>query len=160
MVAPGQKINLNFAVKVVQTGVAKEVSFADLLTRPTIVSVYMKNKTGTCDRQNASLVDHAAQIERAGYNLVAISRDSAGSHLRYAVAKKIGYSLVSDPNDHFARATESLIQKSMYGRTFVGPTRAAYVLSPDGTVLAVAPKVDAENHAKQIMELIAGVEEV
>jgi peroxiredoxin Q/BCP len=157
MVTAGQKVNLDFAVKIVHAGVAKEVRFGDLLTQSTIVSMYMKNKTATCDRQNASLAVHAAQIEAAGYKLIAISRDSAGSHLRYAAAMKIGYILASDPHDHFARATDSLIQKSMYGRTFIGPTRAAYILSPDGVVLAVASKVDAENHARQIMNLIAGL---
>jgi peroxiredoxin Q/BCP len=158
MVAPGQKLDLRFTVKVVHDGVVKQVTFADLLTRRTIVSVYMKNQTGTCDRQNESLVAHAAQIDRAGCNLIAVSRDTGGSHLRYAAAKKIRYVLVSDPNDQFARATDSLVQKSMYGRTFLGPTRAAYLLDPNGTVLAIIPKVDAENHATQILDLIHDVQ--
>jgi peroxiredoxin Q/BCP len=157
MVAPGQKLDLGFTLKVVRDGVVKEMAFADLLTRRTVVSVYMKNKTGTCDRQNESLVAHAAQIDRAGYNLIALSRDTSGSHLRYATAKKIGYVLASDPNDHFARAVDSLVQKSMYGRTFVGPVRAAYVVDSDSTLLAVISKVDAANHGAQIMDIIKGV---
>ena len=157
MVAPGQKVELRFPVKVVRDGVAKEVTFADLLTRRTVVSVYMKNNTGTCDRQNESLAKHVTEIERAGCDLIAVSRDTSGSHLRYAAGKKIGYFLVSDPKDLFARAVDSLVQKSMYGRTFVGPARAAYLLAPDGTVLAVVPKVDAENHAAQVMEMIKRV---
>ena len=158
MVAPGQKVDLRFAVKVVSEGVAKEVEFADLLTRRTVVSVYMKNNTATCDRQNASLSAHALQFHEAGYTLMAVSRDTCGSHLRYAKARDIGYVLVSDPEDRFARAMDSMVQKSMYGRTFMGPTRATYVLDIDGTVLGVVPKVDAENHAKQLFDLIAQVD--
>lgn len=156
MVAPGQKIDLRFPVKVVRDGVAKEVAFADLLTRRTVVSVYMKNNTGTCDRQNESLATHVAEIDRAACDLIAVSRDTAGAHLCYAAKKQIGYPLVSDPKDLFARAVDSLVQKSMYGRIFVGPARAAYLIDPDGTVLAVVPKVEADKHAEQVLDMIRG----
>lgn len=154
MVTPGQKLNLDFKVKVVHGGVAKEMVFAELLTRRTIVSVYMKNKTGTCDRQNESLVAHAQAIADAGYNLVAVSRDTPGSHVRYSAAKDIPYFLVSDPQDVFAQASDSIIEKSMYGRKFLGPARAAYALERDGTVLAVIPKIEAEQHGTQLLEMI------
>lgn len=150
MVAPGDKLDLDFSVKVVRDGHAKEMRFGDLLRRRTAVSVYMKNKTPSCDRQNDSLAAHATDFAELGYDLVAISRDTAGSHQRYATAKGLSYPLISDPGDRFARATDSLIEKSMYGRSFVGPARAAYVLEADGTVLAVIPKVDPANHAAQL----------
>lgn len=127
----------------------------DLVTRPTIVSVYMRNNTGGCDKQNDSLAKHAAEFAKAGYNLVAVSRDAAGSHLKYAAKKGITYALVSDPDDLFAQATDSIIEKSMYGRKFTGPARAAYVLDRAGTVLAVAEKVDTADHAAQLRGLIA-----
>ena len=135
----------------------REVVFADLLTRRTIVSVYMKNNTGSCDKQNDSLAAHAAEFDRAGYNLVALSRDTSGSHLKYAVKKKISYMLASDPGDLFAQAADSIVEKSMYGKTYQGPARAAFVLDQDGTVLAVAEKVDTADHAAQLRALIAGL---
>lgn len=147
-------MDTGFKLKVVQAGQAKEMIFSDLLTRPTIVSVYMKNKTPTCDRQNDSLLAHAAEFDRAGFNLVAVSRDTCGSHQRFAAAKGISYVLASDPDDKFAQATGSLIEKQMYGRTFVGPKRAAYLIDPDGTVRGVVEQVDAANHADQLRALI------
>ena len=155
MVAPGKKLHLNFRLKIVQGGEEKEIAFRDLLTRPTIVSVYMKNNTPGCDRQNDSLAEHAAEFNQAGFNLVAISRDTCGSHRKYAAKKGIHYILASDPDDQFAKATDSIIEKSMYGRTYFGPARAAYVLATDGTVLAVAEKVDTKDHAAQMKALLA-----
>jgi peroxiredoxin Q/BCP len=154
VISPGQRLNTDFQLKVLQDGTPREVRFGDLLTRPTIVSVYMKNNTPSCDRQNDSLAADAAKFDQAGYNLVAISRDTCGSHMRYAAAKKIGYTLASDPGDLFAKATDSLVEKSMYGRKFVGPARAAYVLDRDGTVLAVVEKVDSAGHAAQLWKVI------
>lgn len=150
MIHPGQKIDTGFPLKVVQGGAAREVVFRDLLTRPTIVSVYMKNNTPSCDRQNDSLAAHAAEFDRLGFQLVAVSRDTCGSHLKYAAKKNIGYTLVSDPDDAFARATESVVEKSMYGRVFHGPARAAYVIDTDGTVRAVIAKVDTKDHSAQL----------
>ena len=157
MISPGMRLQGRFRLKVVQDGTVREAVFADLLTRRTIVSVYMKNNTGSCDKQNDSLVAHAAEFARAGYNLVALSRDTGGSHLRYAVKKAIPYTLASDPEDRFAQAADSIVEKSMYGKTYRGPARAAVVLDTDGTVLAVAAKVDPANHAAQVRALIAGL---
>jgi peroxiredoxin Q/BCP len=154
VISPGQRVKTDFPVKVLQDGVVREVAFSELLTRPTIVSVYMRNNTPGCDRQNACLVGEAARFAKAGYNLVAVSRDTIGSHERYAEAKGISYALVSDPKDSFAQATDSIVEKSMYGRKYTGPARAAYVLGKDGTVLAVAEKVDTAKHAEQLWELI------
>lgn len=157
MISKGKKLRAKFKLTIVQDGAVREVVFADLLTRRTIVSVYMKNNTGSCDKQNDSLAAHAAEFDRAGYNLVALSRDTSGSHLKYAVKKKISYMLASDPGDLFAQAADSIVEKSMYGKTYQGPARASVVLDEDGTVLAVAEKVDTADHAAQLRALIAGL---
>jgi peroxiredoxin Q/BCP len=159
MITPGKKLKTNFKLKVVAQGVESEVTFKDLLKRRTIVSVYMKNNTGSCDKQNDSLAAHAAEFTKAGYDLIAISRDTPGSHLKYAVKKKITYTLASDPTDLFAQAADAVVEKSMYGKKYFGPARAAFVLAPDGTVLAVAEKVDTADHAAQLKALIAGLKQ-
>ena len=148
-------MDTRFQLKVFRNGQSETVEFSNLLTRPTIVSVYMRNNTPGCDRQNDSLVAHAAEFDRAGYNLIALSRDTCGSHAKYAAKKKISYTLASDPEDRFAQAADAVVEKSMYGRSFTGPARAAFVLARDGTVLAVAPKVDPADHAAQLRALIA-----
>jgi len=157
MIKPGRKLDTRLQLKVFRDGKESLVTLADLLTRPTIVSVYMRNNTPGCDRQNDSLAAHAAEFDRAGYNLVALSRDTCGSHAKYAAKRKISYTLASDPDDRFAKAADAVVEKSMYGRTYTGPARAAFVLARDGTVLAVAEKVDTADHATQLRTLLAGL---
>ena len=157
MIAAGRKIDTDFRLKVVRGGATEEVAFADLLTKPTIVSVYMKNNTGSCDKQNDSLAAHVGELTKLGYNLVAVSRDTCGSHLKYAAKKQITYTLASDPDDTFAKVTDSIVEKFMYGRTFEGPARAAYVIDTDGTVLAVIDKIDTKDHAAQLKTVLAGL---
>lgn len=155
MISPGKKVDTSLRLKVFRKGREEAVTLAELLTRPTVVSVYMRNNTPGCDRQNDSLAAHAREIDRAGYNVIAVSRDTPGSHAKYAAKKKITYTLASDPDDLFAKATDSVVEKSMYGRKFTGPARAAYVLGRDGTVLAVVPKVDTADHAAQLRAVLA-----
>lgn len=154
MIVKGQKMRTDFELKVVRHGVDKLIKFNELLDRRTVVSVYMKNNTPSCDRQNDALATHAEEIAAMDYNLVALSRDTCGSHRKYAVKKGITYTLASDPDDVFAKAVGSVIEKSMYGRTFFGPARAAYVIDVDGTVLAVIEKVDTADHAAQLLTVL------
>jgi peroxiredoxin Q/BCP len=157
MIAAGRKLKTDFRLKIVEGGIRREVAFQDLLTRPAIVSVYMRNNTPSCDRQNDSLAAHAGEFDALGYNLIALSRDTCGSHLKYAAKKQITYVLASDPDDLFAKAADSIVEKSMYGRTYQGPARAAFVISTDGTVLAVVGKVDAQAHAAQLKAVLAAL---
>src|ERR1022692_2018624 len=113
MISLGKKIDTRFQLKVFRNDRPEVVPFADLLTRRSIVSVYMRNNTPGCDRQNDNLAAHAAEFDRAGYNLIAISRDTIGSHAKYAAKKKITYTLASDPDDQFARAADAVVEKSM-----------------------------------------------
>lgn len=153
MIAVGEKLALDFPVKAVAGGVAKEVQFSELLRRRTVVSVHMKNNTPSCDRQVAALVGEAETLGREDYDVIAVSRDTCGSHARYAKTNGISFTLVSDPEDRLARAADSLVEKAMYGRTFVGPARLVFVLEADGTVRAVE-KVDTARHGEQVRALI------
>lgn len=154
MVEEGQQIDTSFKLDIVKDGKKETVTFSSLLNRPTVVSVYMKNNTPGCDRQNESLASQANWFDEKGYNLVAVSKDSCGSHKKYADKKDINYILASDPDYKFAQATDSIIEKNMFGKTFEGPSRSAYIFDTKGTVLSVIEKVDTKKHAKELKEII------
>lgn len=154
MIEIGSKINTDFTLNVVQDGEEKEVKFSDLLSRKTVVSVYMKNNTSGCDRQTLSLAENAEWFNENGINVVAISKDTCGSHKRYAEKQGINYLLASDPEYKFATATNSLVEKKMYGKVFTGPSRSAFVIDTDGTILGIIEKIDTKAHAEELKALI------
>lgn len=133
----------------------REVVFTELLRRRTIVSIYMRNNTPSCDRQVESLRAQAVEFDRAGYDVVAVSRDTSGSQIRCAGKKNLfPLTLVSDPADFFAQAADAVVDKVLYGRKYRGPARSAFVLGPDATVLAVIDKVDPKTHAEQLWAVV------
>ncbi|TVQ66361.1 MAG: peroxiredoxin [Balneolaceae bacterium] len=154
MIETGTKIDTSFTLNVVHNGEEKEVPFSELLNRPAIVSVYMRNNTGGCDKQNSSLAEHASWFDEKGYNLIAISKDSCGSHKKYAEKMNIPYTLASDPDFAFSKATDSIVEKKMYGKTFDAPSRSAFVIATDGTILGIIEKIDTKAHAEELKELI------
>jgi len=157
MVTAGDKINTDFNLKVIQGEEEKEVKFSEILTRPTIVSVYMRNNTSGCDKQNQNLAEHAEWFDENGYNLVALSKDTCGSHKNYAKKLGINYILASDPEFKFAEATDSIITKKMYGKTFDAPSRSAYIIDTDGTVLGIIDKVNTKAHAEELKVLVESI---
>jgi len=154
MISVGEQINTNFTVKAVHEGQEQEVLFSELLTNPTIVSVYMKNNTGSCDKQTASLAEHASWFADQGYDLMALSKDTCGSHKKYADKQVISFTLLSDPDHAFAKATQSMVEKKMYGKVYEAPSRSAFVIDTDGTILAVIEKVNTKAHAEELKELV------
>ncbi len=154
MMQAGELLDLDFEVKAALGGEKRTMAFRELIAGPTIVSVYMRNNTGSCDKQLISLSEHFEAIQAAGYSVVGVSRDTVGSHLKYAAKHSIRFPLISDPEYGFARATDSLVEKKMYGKAFTGPTRSAYLISPDGRLQAVCEKVDPANHGEQLRALI------
>ncbi|MEX0772115.1 MAG: redoxin domain-containing protein [Balneolales bacterium] len=154
MISIGKKINTDFTLKVCKGESGQDITFSDLLTRKTVVSVYMKNNTSSCDKQNKSLAGHAADFDSLGFNVLAISKDTCRSHKNYADKLGISYTLASDPEYNFAAATDSIVEKKMYGKTFNAPSRSAFIIDTDGTVLNIIKKVNAENHAEELLGLI------
>jgi peroxiredoxin Q/BCP len=154
MIEEGQKIDTDFELDIVKDGQEQTITFKELLDRPTVVSVYMRNNTPGCDKQNTSLAAESQWFDQKGYNLVAISKDSCGSHKKYADKMGINYVLASDPEYKFAKATDSIVDKKMFGKKYQAPSRSAYIIQPDGTVMAVIEKVDTKNHAQKLKDLI------
>ncbi len=154
MISVGKKINTEFTLHIVENGEEKEVKFSELLDRPAIVSVYMRNNTPGCDKQNRSLAEHAGWFDEKGYNLIAISKDTCGSHKNYAEKLGINYILASDPDYKFSKAVDSIVEKKMYGKTFDAPSRSAFVIDTDGTVKGIIEKINTKAHARELKELI------
>jgi len=157
MLSPGKKPKLNFKVDAVIDGKAQKMAFSDLIDGPTIVSVYMRNNTSACDKQAAELGKNEKVLGKQGFRIVAVSRDACASHLKYAAKHSFKFTLVADPEDRFSQAVDGIVEKSMYGKKYLGPARAAYLFAADGKLLAVLPKVEAAAHGQQLLDAIAAL---
>tara|TARA_B100000212_G_scaffold333263_2_gene302491 strand:+ start:40581 stop:41054 length:474 start_codon:yes stop_codon:yes gene_type:complete len=157
MRSTGDQLELDFDVNVAEHESKRRVILSDLIVRPTVISVYMRNNTGSCDKQMISLAREWDKIRSIGFDVLGLSKDSVGSHMKYQAKHSIGFSLVSDPEHQFAKAAGSIVEKKMYGKAFWGPTRSAYILDENAILLEILVKVNPDNHGEQILELLKGI---
>ena len=153
MRSTGDQLELGFDVNVAECESKQTVILSDLIVRPTVISVYMRNNTGSCDKQMISLAREWDKIRSMGFDVLGLSKDSVGSHMKYQAKHSIGFSLVSDPEHQFAKPAGSLVEKKMYGKAFWGPTRSAYVLDESAILLEICEKVSPGSHGEQILGL-------
>ncbi|QXD32351.1 MAG: peroxiredoxin [Verrucomicrobia bacterium TMED71] len=157
MRSTGDQLELGFDVNVAERESKQTLIMSDLIVRPTVISVFMRNNTGSCDRQMISLAREWDKIRSMGFDVLGLSKDSVGSHMKYQAKHSIGFSLVSDPEHQFAKAAGSLVEKKMYGKAFWGPTRSAYVLDENAALLEICVKVNPDRHGEQILELLKAI---
>ncbi len=157
MISIGKSPKLNFKVDALMAGRVVQTDFAGLLDGPCVVSVYMRNNTSACDKQAAELGKVMQTIGRKGFKLIAVSRDKISSHEKYAAKHGYKFTLVADPEDLFSKAVDGMVEKSMYGKKYLGPARAAYVLDAKGRLVGAVPKVDAAEHGKQLLTALAAL---
>ena len=157
MLSLGKKPKLTFKVDAYVDGKAVNVPFASLLDGPTIVSVYMRNNTSACDKQTADLAKHEKVLGKQGFTIIGLSRDTCASHSKYAAKHGFKYTLVADPDDQFSKALDAIVEKSMYGKKYLGPLRAAYLFDASGKLIGLVPKVEAAEHGSQVLAAIAAL---
>ena len=144
MSGAGTRLKLDFEVGVANLPGVGRLAFRDLLGAPTLVSVFLRCGTPTCDRQNQVLVACAARLAQRGLRVVGLSRDSVGALNRYALRAAIPYPLISDPTQAFAAAAGLLREKSLYGRTYWGADRSWTLLDRTGVVCGHIEKLNTE----------------
>ena len=154
MISIGKKPKLSFKIDALIEGKAVNLPFSELIDGPTLVSVYMRNNTSACDKQTAELDKNHKYIDKQGFKTIVVSRDTCASHAKYAAKHGFDFTLVSDPEDLFSKAMDAVVEKSMYGKKYFGPARAAYLFDDAGKLIGLIPKVEAAEHGKQVLEAI------
>ena len=123
----------------------------DLAGSRTVLYFYPKDDTSGCTleaREFTSLLDDFAA---RGVRVLGVSPDSAASHDRFIKKCGIGFPLVSDPDKELATALGVWVEKSMYGRSYMGIERSTFLVDADGKVERQWRKVKASGHAREVL---------
>lgn len=150
-------IDLSFVITAVENGQKRKTTLRSLIEKPTLISVFMKSGTGSCDLQAQSLKDANDELSRRGWTLIGLSKDSPGVLARYAQRLDLPFTLVSDPEHAFSQTMGAMVNKTLYGRAYVGPRRSTYAFAADGMLLGAIESVDAKRHLEQMRELLNSV---
>ena len=120
--------------------------------QPLVLYFYPKDDTSGCTREAQDFTALAAEFAKAGVKVVGISRDSMKSHEKFIGKYGLAVPLISDEDGRISNAFGTWVQKSMYGRKYMGMDRATYLIGADGRVLKAWRKVKVPGHAAEVLE--------
>jgi thioredoxin-dependent peroxiredoxin len=129
----------------------KEVSLADFKGKKVVLYFYPKDMTPGCTAEACSLRDNYKALQKAGYEILGISSDDEKMHKKFIAKEKLPFSLLADVDKSVHHLYGAWIEKSMYGRKYMGTARVTYIIDEKGIISEVIEKVDTKNHAGQIL---------
>jgi peroxiredoxin Q/BCP len=120
--------------------------------QPLVLYFYPKDDTSGCTREAQDFTALAGEFSKAGVKVVGVSRDPVKSHEKFIGKYELKVPLVSDEDGRISDAFGTWVQKSMYGRKYMGMERATYLIGADGRVLRAWRKVKVPGHAQEVLE--------
>ena len=144
---PGDKAP---AFKLATDGGGK-VSLSGLKGTPFVLYFYPKDDTSGCTKEAIDFTALAKKFEALGVALVGVSKDSAASHDRFKTKHKLKLTLASDPETKVAQLYGVWVEKSMYGRMYMGIERATFLVDAAGKIFQVWRMVKVPRHAEAVL---------
>ena len=127
------------------------VSPADFRGNKLVLYFYPKDDTSGCTREAQDFTALADKFERAGTWVLGVSKDSPKSHAKFTDKYELKVPLGSDTDGSVCEAFGTWVEKSMYGRKYMGIDRATFLIDRDGIVKRVWRKVKVPGHAEEVL---------
>lgn len=123
--------------------------------RNVVLYFYPKDDTPGCTVEACSFRDNHARILATGTVVIGVSPDSVLRHDKFATKYNLPFTLAADEHQEVAKKYGVWVQKSMYGRTYMGMQRATFLINKAGKVVAVWPQVKVKGHTEEVLEAIS-----
>jgi thioredoxin-dependent peroxiredoxin len=120
--------------------------------QPLVLYFYPKDDTSGCTLEAQSFTQLAPDFQKAGVKVVGVSRDPMKKHEKFIAKYDLAVPLASDEDGKISDAFGTWVEKSMYGRKYMGMERATYLIGADGRVLKAWRKVKVPNHAAEVLK--------
>lgn len=139
------------AFKLAASG-GREVSSAALKGKPYLLYFYPKADTPGCTTQACGVQEALPQLGKLGLTVIGVSPDALPPIEKFAKKYSLDFPLASDPEHTLADAYGTWVEKSMYGRKYMGMERSSFLIGADGKIAKIWRKVKPAEHAVQVLE--------
>jgi peroxiredoxin Q/BCP len=132
---------------------------ASLLGSTLVVYFYPKDDTSGCTRQAIEFSEHLAAFEMAGASVLGISKNSPKDHAKFIAKRNLTVKLATDPDGSVCEGFGTWIEKSLYGRKYMGIDRATFLIAADGTIAKIWRKVKVPGHVEAVLAAAEALKE-
>lgn len=127
------------------------VKLSDFRGKKLVLYFYPRDQTPGCTTEACNLRDNYKALLKKGYEVLGVSTDTEKSHQKFIAKEKLPFRLLADVDKKLHEAFGTWVEKSMYGRKFMGTARVTYIINEKGIIEEVIEKVDTHNHTEQIL---------
>ena len=131
-----------------------QVSLSDFKGSKLVVFLYPKDDTPGCTKESIGFSERLAEFEAAGARIVGVSRDSVARHDKFKAKHDLRVILASDEDGAMIEAYGAWVEKSMYGRQYMGIERSTFLIGPDGELIEIWRKVKVAGHVEAVLEAV------
>ena len=128
------------------------ISLGDLAGRTVILYFYPKDDTSGCTKEACGFRDSMPDFGGAGAVVIGVSRDSVTSHDKFKAKYDLPFALASDESGEVCERYGTWVEKSMYGRKYMGVERATFLIDGTGVVRGVWRKVKVPGHVEAVLK--------
>lgn len=121
---------------------------------PLVLYFYPKDDTSGCTREAQDFTALADDFVAAGAQVIGVSRDDMKKHDKFIAKYDLKVALASDADGAISDAFGTWVQKSMYGRKYMGMERSTFLIDPAGTVVREWRQVKVPGHADAVLEAV------
>ena len=135
-----------------------KVSLSDFKGKTVVLYFYPKDDTSGCTKQAIDFSADTKAFKAAGAVVVGVSKDSPASHDKFKTKHKLSVTLAADEEIRVANAYGVWVEKSMYGRRYMGMERATFLIDGKGIIRKIWHKVKVPGHSKEVLTALAALE--
>jgi len=128
----------------------KLIDLSSLKGSKVVLYFYPKDDTPGCTAQACNLNENLPNLQTNGFVVIGVSADSNKAHAKFKLKYNLNFSLLSDPNHDILNAYGVWVEKSMYGKSYMGIARTTFIIDEKGYIFNIIEKVDTKNHTTQI----------
>ncbi|PRY84065.1 thioredoxin-dependent thiol peroxidase [Mongoliibacter ruber] len=128
------------------------VKLSDFKGKKVVLYFYPKDNTPGCTAQACNLRDNYEALQKAGYVVLGISSDSEKSHKKFIEKQELPFTLIADEDKSVHEAYGTWVEKSMYGRKYMGTARTTFIIDENGVIEEIIDKVKTKEHTNQILK--------
>lgn len=134
-------------------------SLADARGKWVVLYFYPRDDTSGCTKEACGFRDDLPRFEGLNANVWGVSADDERSHQRFAAKFGLNFPLLVDPDKSMITAYGAWVEKSMYGKTYMGVPRITYLIDPEGRIAKAWGKVDPAEHPKEVASALAELQD-
>jgi len=128
-----------------------EVNLETYKGHKVVLYFYPKDNTPGCTDQACDLRDNIGAIKKAGYEIIGVSIDDEKSHRKFIEKFSLPFPLIADVDKKLVEAFGVWVEKSMYGKSYMGTARVTFVIDENGIISNVIEKVKTKEHSAQLL---------